>query len=171
MGCGTGILLTQDTFRITLQFDPNIPQENPIYTNFESAMRGFLGDRLDCDNPWTVHLLDDKVNTIDILMHGPIQTVEQQQQFNRIMNRLLWGVRMICGNAAGGGAPAPSGVEVNVIELQKNDEEPTLADWTFEETCGISPISLKTARKKTPAKQEPAAKGKAASKRKTRAKR
>jgi len=164
MGCGTGPLSAMDSFKITLRFQPRIPPNMAIYTNFESAVRGFLRERLDT---WTPGLSGGKVETVKVVMHGPIQTEEEQKQFNRAMNRLLWGVRMVCSDAAGGGDPAPSGFQVQVDTLQKNNQPSTGPDWTFEDTCNNA---RKMLSKKATAKRKPAAKGKTAAKRKTRGK-
>lgn len=136
MGCGTGRLDKEETFRIKLRFKPRIPPTHPVYTNFESAVRGFLGAKLE-PKGWTPGMSGGKVDTVKIEMHGPIDTEPEQKQFNRAMNRLLWGVRFACPGDVATDPPRPSHFEVNVVELQKGGGPVTGPDWTFEDTCKL----------------------------------
>ena len=135
MGCGPGPLNASEHFKITLVFKPDIAETHAVYTNFQSAVIGFLRERFD---DWQPHHVAEKVRTVDVLLHGPINTVEAQKQFNRAMNRLLWGVRIVCPGDDVNEKPLPSGYRVKVQALQKEGQAPTGPDWTHEDTCGLS---------------------------------
>jgi hypothetical protein len=114
---------------------PAIPETDAVYTNFESAVKGFLRDRFDS---WMPGKVGGKVGTVELLMHGPVNTEKDQKEFNRAMNRLLWGVRTIRPGDDENDNTLSSGFKVKVQALQKNDQEPTGPDWTFEDTGGPS---------------------------------
>ena len=134
MGCGTGRLDVSDRFKISLVFLPKIDPTNAIYTNFKDGVRGLLRERF---GSWQAGTSGGKVETVALVVKGPINTETERKQFNRAMNRLLWGVRTICPGDDDGDNPVPSKFRVKVDSVQKNDEAPTAPNWLDEETCNI----------------------------------
>jgi hypothetical protein len=129
MGCGTGPLTQQDRFKITLRFSADIDETDSVYTGFRDGVQGILqGLYFD----WTPSRpAPGRVDTVVLTIKGPIPTQADAEKFNMALNRLLWGVRVLCpGNRA-------SGYQVAVVRQQKNNEPARDPDWVGEPTCSI----------------------------------
>jgi hypothetical protein len=131
MGCGTGPLTATDRFKITLQFDPVISPTDKIYANFKDAMLGFLQARF---ADWEEGTSGGDIDTVTLAVRGPIETEDELKKFNRAMNRMLWGVRVIRPGDDDSGNTIPSGFKVKVTQTQLNSHPARDPDWRDEET-------------------------------------
>src|SRR5215831_13817618 len=97
MGCGTGELQTAgNQYNVVLTFNPPINDDDPIYTNFQSALDWLLlGLRAlvpPASGTSAVNKNNTFVTSITVTVNGPLKK-PNVEKFNRAFNRLLWGAR------------------------------------------------------------------------------
>ena len=96
MGAGTGALVGKDdTYEVMLTFDHGgISKDDPIYTNFQSALDWLLVGLkgIGASGTSVPDISGNNVTSIKVTVHGPLLN-ENPAKFNRAFNRLLWGAR------------------------------------------------------------------------------
>lgn len=122
MGAGTGPLVTGQTYSVTLNFGPGPIHENDVlYTNFRSALAWLLGGLTSVNAQGTFAEHDDgegNITSISVKVMGPLDGADREN-FNRALNRLLWGFRLRRSPAE----PSPSNRFVVPTDTRYRDEE------------------------------------------------
>ena len=127
MGCGTGPLARNDRFKITLKFSKEIAETESVYIGFRDGVEGILQGLFVDWQPQGPK--PGKIDTVVLTIKGPLPTQVDADRFNMALNRLLWGVRVVCPGTG------DSGVQVTVDRQQKNNEPDRGPDWVGEPTC------------------------------------